>query len=217
MSRILRLLKSKNVIAFLASAFLVLLGVILTVLTKTFFWIAITFLGIIFWVFFLLNRAAVKLLYRQVDPFKSRSQVRNIDCLIIGDCADITSLIPKDETYIQIAAPRRGLLSDYELIRHLHSILKEREGKIYIIYSEKNKNRSLSIFDIPFIHTITIKKYHLESISKKVNHLFFSAPVDTIRLIFCKWNRCGEIRKMEENRIDAFCGERGYQVYYVVI
>lgn len=218
MSRILEIIRSKKFV--LIGVGLILLSIILAFATNNFWFLFFSVFGIVICCLFvasLIDNKVSNIIKEQCKIFGASSKVRNVDCLIIGDMIDASSCVNKDETFIQISDANRGFLSDYEIIRHTHSILKDEGGIIYIPYKKKNINNDFIFFDYPFFHTITLNKYDLKNKVKELKHPFFYHPVLSLKKLFGRKNKKGVFRILVDKRIDEFCAERGYVVKYIEI
>jgi hypothetical protein len=120
---------------------------------------------------------------KQKKPFGPYSEIRNVDCLVIGDMISASSVVPSGCKYIQISAPGRSLKSSFEILKHTSSILKEDGGEVYLIVDIKNKNNGFSVFDIPFFHSVTIRKYNLYNLEKKTRYRILFAPIKSLRYV----------------------------------
>ncbi len=158
----------------------------------------------------LLNEATRKKLQSFHKPFDTFSEIRNVDYLIIGDQCDPQEFVPEDKTYVQIAAPDRGIRSAYQILRHTHSILKE-EGGAVIMTCGKSK-KEFSIFDIPFLHPVTIKKYHLENLKMKSNLPILFAPIASLKFLIGGTQHTYTAMRDVDEELITFCEERNYSL-----
>ncbi len=140
-------------------------------------------------------------------PFGSFSPVRNVDYLVIGDCIDPAACVPQGATFVQVAAPDRSRNASYQILRHTHSILKEEGGNVVIAIGRGKAD--FTLFDMPFLHPITVKKYHLEGKQRMSRLAFLFAPIASIRFLV---GRPHAFRPAEDvdAQLAAFCQERGY-------
>lgn len=143
-------------------------------------------------------------------PFGTFSNIRNVDYLIIGDFCKAKDYVPEGSSYVQVAAPGRGLNSSYQILRHTHSILKEEGGNVVIAIGKSKKD--FMIFDMPFLHPITIKKYHLERLRKMSKLTFIFSPIDSIRfLLGGGYSTYVPVQKVD-SELASFCAERDYSL-----
>ncbi len=132
----------------------------------------------------LMNRAVLKKMHAAHAPFRPLSRIRNVDFLVIGTFIDARSFIPKGKSFVQIAAPGRGLFSAYQVLRHTHSILKEEGGTVMLAF-EKGKDK-FTVFDMPFLHPVTVKKYHLEGLKRESRFPMIFAPINSVRSLITR-------------------------------
>lgn len=101
-----------------------------------------------------------KVAYNVINLFSTIG--RNYQYLIIGELCDLSTLIPKGAHHIDFLAPRRSAYSCLELTKRLYSLLDEENGELLIIVTKEEENsRKISVFDIPYLHEVTLKILHL--------------------------------------------------------
>ena len=205
----------KNLRLFLyAGVFLAAAGVALSIAYANLYFLLISGLGIVLIAAALINKQAVAKLKNQYAVFSPQSSTRNVDCLLVGDMVLADRFTESGTSVVQLAAPGRGFFSDYELIRHAHSILKD-GGSIIVAYYAKNADKGLSIFDYPIFHQITFEKYHCTDKKKRMQFPLLFAPVRTLRFLYGPSAKDGTLKYREFPAIDSFCEERGYNVTYI--
>ena len=214
MSRILKFIRTKQGIVYVVSVVLIISGIVLKCILAHALFLLLSLLGVVSIVMLVINRRVVKMIRTQYADFFSADGKRNIDCLVIGDMLDAKSFLAADLNYIQIAAPKRGFLSDYEIIRHAHSILKD-NGIIYIPFRKKYIDNKLSVFDYPILHPITLEKYHCKRELRKISYPLLFNFRNAILLLIGKSRKHGNVRSGLDSRIDDFCRIRGYEVKYI--
>ena len=160
-----------------------------------------------------INLCAFRINRKQAAPFDAKSDVRNVDMLIIGDMVNPEAVQAK--RYVQICAPGRGLRACYEILRHTHSILDDESGKSCVVIAVKKScmNReSFSVFDMPFFHTITVKKYGLDKLRRLQKLPIIAEPLESLRLLLGVKSRNYHEDYNLPQEISAFCDERGYRL-----
>lgn len=166
-------------------------------------------------VLFILNRTVLKKLYSQRDPFKIGGKVRNVDYLIIGDMINPATIIPASKTFVQIKAPNRGLLVSFEILRHTSSILDEDNGNVIIATTLKNKtDDKFSVFDIPFLYNLSIKKLGIERLSKLSRYPALINPLSSIKLVLNLDKKNWKETECPNKEISIFCTERNFNLSY---
>lgn len=160
-----------------------------------------------------LNNLTIKKNIRQYVPFSSTSQIRNIDYLIVGDMCDSSVIVNKNKTFIQIQAPKRGVHSCYEIVRHTHSILKD-GGTVCVCLNQHYINKPIGVFDIPFFHPVTIKRLCLQNINRWASYPMICRPLSAIILLLGIQSKRYVLCNESYREIDEFCSERGYTVQY---
>ena len=158
-----------------------------------------------------INLRAFRINRKQAAPFDAKSDVRNVDMLIIGDMINPDAAQAK--RYVQICAPGRGLRACYEILRHTHSILDDESGKscvVIAVKSESRKRDSFSVFDVAFFHTITIKKYALDWLCRMERYPILIEPMGSLRVMLGIKSRNYHEISCPMPELEAFCNERGY-------
>lgn len=177
-------------------------------------WLAVSALALALAAAIVINALAARSLKKQYETFNSTSKIRNIDCLFVGDMLKSSEYIEGGCSLAQLSAPGRGFLSDYEIIRHAHSILKD-NGCIYIPYRIRHADSGLSLFDYPIFHRVTFEKYKCSHKAKRAKYPFFFAPLKTILFLLGPRKASGTLKSRCFPEIDKFCEERGYTVVYI--
>lgn len=172
------ILKNKKKLVFYSGGF-VLLIVLASILSNSLFITAIIYVSYFF--IMVLNEIVRIKMNKTRELFDIFSSVRNIDYLIIGDFCVARDYVPNKSSYVQIFAPGRGYNSAYQILRHTHSILKEEKGVVIMTIGESKKD--FTIFDVPFLCSLTIKKYNLEDLCKKSKFPVIFAPINSIRFL----------------------------------
>lgn len=162
-----------------------------------------------------LNRIVLRKLACQKDPFKIGGQVRNVDYLIIGDMITPETIIPADKKFVQIKAPDRNLLASFEILKHTSSILDEDNGNVVVAVASKNKTGdNYSVFDMPFLYNLTIKKLGLVRLNKLARFPALIKPLSSIKLAFNLDKKKWKETECPNKDIVNFCTERGFNLRY---
>lgn len=170
---------------------------------------------VLFGLLFILNRTVLKKLYWQKDPFKIGGKVRNVDYLIIGDMINPATIVPANKTFVQIKAPNRSLTASFEILKHTSSILDEDNGNVVIAVALKNKASSnYSVFDIPFLYNLTIKKLGLERLNKLARFPILINPLSSVKLILNFNQKKWKETACPNKEISCFCAERNFNLSY---
>lgn len=165
----------------------------------------------------LVNRKVRKISASESIVFTSTSNIRNIDRLVIGD---MFSLPPElsDGIILQLAAPGRTLEACFEILRHTHSILRD-DGTSEVIIAVKKRNikkTRFSIFDIPFLHYITIERKKLNKLKTNAYYPLAYDPIGAI-LYLLKIDSRNYYETFDLSaEFTEFCKERGIIVRYFV-
>lgn len=143
---------------------------------------------------------------------------RNFDVLVIGDMYDVKDIIPQNKTYLQFDAPDRTLFASFLIMQGKFSWLNEGKGKCIIVCKKSNeKKKTVSMFDIPFLHTIIINKYNLKKQQAELKHPLFSHPRLACKFILGKKYSMSSVEKCPFLEIEEFCAQRDIEFEYRVI
>ena len=160
----------------------------------------------------LINFLAVIKNRRQAAPFNPKSEIRNVHTLIIGDMID-PEITGTTGDFVQIFAPGRSLQSCIEILRHTHSILDDKKDDSCVIFAVKKGNDyGFSVWDIPFFHTITIRKYGLGKLNRLRRFPALICPIIAILMTLgIKRRDYRESFALTDEAL-KFCRERGYKL-----
>lgn len=167
------------------------------------------------------NEVILNRLQRQISCMGPRSRVRDVDYLVIGDQCRVMDLVPHGRKYVQITAPGRSLRAAFEILRHTWSILKD-GGHAVLAVCETNGSRNMtksgefSVFDVPFLHAITVKALGLERLRHRSMMPVVFAPLRSFRFLLgmhlSGWRR----QECPLREVKEFCNERGIILEYFV-
>ncbi len=143
---------------------------------------------------------------------------RNFDVLVIGEMYDIKDIIPQNKTYLQFEAPDRTLFASFLILQGKFSWLNQGKGKCIIICKKSNeKNKTVSLFDIPFLHTIIINKYKLKKQQAELKYPLLSHPRQVCKFLSGKMYNMSSVEKCPLPEIEEFCAQRDIEFEYRVI
>ena len=159
---------------------------------------------------------------KQKMPFGVYSNIRNIDCLVIGDLVNLTNIIPANQSCIKITAAGRSMRASFEILKHTSSILKENEGEVYLVVDGNIRNNNFSVFDIQWLHPIIIRKYNLFCLAKKARFPIFFAPRKSLRCLLNITKPSQMLRSQSLDNemimeIDRYCQARGIKLHLLTI
>lgn len=159
---------------------------------------------------------------KQKVAFGIYSDIRNIDCLVIGDIVNLANIVPANRSFIKITAAGRSMGASYEILKHTSSILKENGGEVYLVVDRNIRNKKFSVFDIQWLHPIIIQKYNLFRLAKKARFPLFFAPAKSLRCLLNIAKSSQMLRNyIFDNElimeINDFCQARGIKLHLVTI
>lgn len=162
---------------------------------------------------FAINYVVYKKMKQGVDQLNAGGNVRNVDYLVIGEKCNFSDLVPAGSTCFEITAPQRSLVASYEILRHTFSILKE-NGTVIILDGKKSTG-GFSIFDIPFLHAVTIKRLNLHHLKKIYKIPLLVSPIKSLRLFRAfHIDAHFEDEECPKKEIIQFCESREIKLIY---
>ncbi len=152
------------------------------------------------------------------NPGTFTEKRRNFDVLVIGDKYDVREIVPEDKMYLQFDAPDRNLFASYLILRGKFSWLKEGEGKCIIVCKKTNeKKKNISMFDIPFLHTITINKFNLKKQQTELKYPMLFHPFLVLKFLFGRKYDVSSVELCPLQEIEDFCKQRDIELEYRMI
>lgn len=142
---------------------------------------------------------------------------RNYDCLVIGETCFIAELFKEKGTKIEFLAPNRSLVSSFELLKRLFSLLKEKTGTVIIICTSIGViDECVSVLDIPYLHETQLKKLAIKNRLLRLYFPILFAPLKSIKVLIGK----RPIKSYKEiicpnDEIITFCKERDINLRFV--
>lgn len=163
------------------------------------------------------NNWVYKKIYSK-NPGTFTENRRNFDVLVIGEKYDVKEIIEEGKTYLQFDAPNRTLFASFLILQGKFSWLNEGKGKCIILCKKSNeKKNDISIFDIPFLHSIIINKYKLKRKQTELKYPLFSHPLLIIKFLFGKKYNLSSTEKCPLPEIEDFCTRRDIELEYRLI
>ena len=179
------------------------------------YWLAVVIF--LFVVALMVDNRAKKLLDEQTSYVYGKKQVRNADCLIIGDMVDCANICRADDVAVCIMSPGKSLEASFWILKRMFSILDEEHGKVVIAVKDKNINkRGVSLFEYSFLSPVYRNILNVHYLEKQRCHPFFFAPLKSTRLV-CGFRHKSEKSDCLDARIADFCQERGIVVEFRLI
>lgn len=153
-----------------------------------------------------------KLAYNAIHLFSTID--RNYEYLVIGDWCDIENIV-KGSKFISFLSPeKRSPYIILELIKRLYSLLDEKKGTIVIVLNKKHSNKKrFSVFDIPFLHEITLKNKGIGWMKYAVRLPLLFNPY---RCLLLFRNKRVDFEEVEcpFPEISKFCNDRGVRLIF---
>lgn len=179
------------------------------------YWLAVVIF--LFVVALMVDNRAKKLLDEQTSYVYGKKQVRNADCLIIGDMVDCANICRADDVAVCIMSPGKSLEASFWILKRMFSILDEEHGKVVIAVKDKNINkRGVSLFEYSFLSPVYRNILNVHYLERQRRHPFFFAPLKSTRLV-CGFRHKSEKSDCLDARIADFCQERGIVVEFRLI
>ena len=145
---------------------------------------------------------------------------RNYRCLIIGEVCDLSPLkFDLSECICFLSPARRSMLATKELIKRLYSLLDEDKGHLYIILRKESvSNTKISVFDIPYLHEITMNLLKIRYMKLISKFPLFMDPISCARYLL-KLNCSSDLVEADcpSKEISDFCQERNIVIHFYYI
>lgn len=143
---------------------------------------------------------------------------RNYKHLVISDWYKYTE--QENIDFLVLKSPTaRSRKAIYELVKRLYSLLDEDGGELIIICHRKHKdNNKFSIFDIPYLHDITLYETKNAYMKRLCKYPLLFSPVGSIKLLtgYCS-NKSIESVSCAYDEITTFCKERNIKLIFKYI
>lgn len=171
--------------------------------------------GILFLLFWLNNYVYKKTAYNAIHLFSSVG--RNYKKLIIGEACDVKQIVGDEPNYIFFLSPgKRSIQITIELVKRLYSLLDEDSGELYIVLDPKAKDiHGVSVFDIPYLHDITLKSLDIQNKKLLCRFPLFLEPMASIKFLL---NRSPHFKLIEgvfpSEDLAVFCKERNIIIHF---
>lgn len=111
---------------------------------------------------------------------------RNYKRVVIGESFDERKLEGKENDTIAFLSPtRRSPLMTLEMVKRLYSLLDESDGELVIVLrNHKDNINNVSVFDIPFLHEVTLNSLGLSWMKLKSRFPIIFEPLASGRVLF---------------------------------
>ena len=156
--------------------------------------------------------------FNKVPYLSARREIKNYNCLIIGDICSykyITPFLSDDDCSFTLMAPNRSLEASYQILLHAISLLEGKPCKCIIIDSGRKSRNRFSVFDIPYLSLIRRKELGLEILTKKHVYPLFFAPLNSFfMLLDISVKRYAE-DVCSNDELMNFCSLRNIQLIYL--
>nr|WP_320016127.1 hypothetical protein [uncultured Desulfobacter sp.] len=104
------------------------------------------------------------------------------------------------------------------IFKHVFSLLKENGGNVFFVVNRKNVfSKRITLFDVPFLHPVTIQRLVLRPLLKKSRFPLIFSPLLSVKFLLCarqKRTLCRET--FPQTEIEEFCKERKISAYFFV-
>ena len=202
-----RILKNRKILAVC-----ILTSILLLIIFSPLWYLSFVLLGI--FVPYALNYILIKRNLKVISIFHQREKIVKIDTLIIGDtCTEkLIKQYARGNT-LRIQHPERSLEASYQIFMHVESILEE-NGKLIVINDSKVKQQ-FSIFDIPFIHTISRKELGIEHLAKKTTYPLIYETIKSFKILIGYMKTGYSVVECPQRELVMFCKKRGIDLIYL--
>ena len=146
-----------------------------------------------------------------------RKVINKIHTLIIGDtCSEELVNEYKQGNVLCVQFPDRSLEASYLIFMHLESVLEEND-RVIILHDNRVPTNRITIFDLPYLHFISIKELNMEGWQKKYARPLLYAPIRSIKFLTRVAKKGYQEAPCPLADLPLFCEERNYQLKYMSI
>lgn len=169
-------------------------------------------------VLFVANNIARKKIHAPMAKLSSSREIKSYNTIVIGDYCkkDVYLSYCREGAVLEFTCPQRSINASYQILLHTFSILEE-NGTCIIISGKDGKKNEYSVFDLPFLHFITLKELKLETLSCKSHWPLIFSPVRSIRILAGmrsgKYHLNNNLQDISE--IKEFCDRKGIRLIYL--
>ena len=140
---------------------------------------------------------------------------RNFDYLIIGNMIYIDDVVDCKNSVLEFRAPRRSLLSSYELLKRLFSLLRE-GGSAVIVADERDiSSCQISVLDVPYLHECQLQRLSIKNRLLRMYLPLVFAPIRTIRFLLGKKKGVCMITSCPMKELVTFCKVRNINLIFL--
>lgn len=149
----------------------------------------------------------------------SPSSPRNFDYLVVGDFCNTEDLVPKNARSICFLAPERTTEASFIIFKHIFSLLKENGGHVFFVVNRKNVfSKKITVFDVPFLHPVTIQRLGLRPLLKKSRFPLIFCPLLTAKFLLRARHNMKLCREaFPQTEIEEFCKVRKITAVFFVL
>lgn len=156
--------------------------------------------------------------FNKVPYLSARREIKNYNCLIIGDICSykyITPFLSYDDCSFTLMASGRSLEASYQILLHTISLLEGKSCKCIIIDSGRKYRKRFSVFDIPYLSPIRRKELGLEVLTKKHAYPLFFAPLNSLFMLLDISVKRYVEDVCYDDELLTFCSKRNIQLIYL--
>lgn len=157
----------------------------------------------------------IKIAYNATHLFTTLD--RNYKYLVVGDWCNIEELVKGDKFISFLSPEKRSPHTILELVRRLYSLLDEETGILIIVLNEEySLKKRFSVFDIPFLHEITLKANGIGWMKYAVRLPLLFSPCKSF-MLFQDKKVCFKEIECPFPEITRFCNDRGIHLKFKYI
>lgn len=143
---------------------------------------------------------------------------RNYKRLVIGEMCDVSQFLGEEGALCFLSPAKRSTLMVFELVKRLYSLLDEDSGELYIVIHSNRNSNMVSVFDVPYLHDITLKSLGIVKKKWKSHFPLFFEPQASIKFLFRRFIHNNLVESVcPYSDISSFCRERNIKLrfYYI--
>ncbi len=164
-----------------------------------------------------LNRKIASHSNMVLELLHNRQEVRKIHTIIIGDTcsAELVSTYKRGNVLL-VQFPERSLEASYHIFMHLESVLED-NARVVVLHDNRSSSNRITVFDLPYLHFISIKELHMEGWQHKQAFPLLYEPIRSIKYLLGVEKKGYQETPCPLDKLVQFCIERNFDLKYLSI
>ncbi len=144
-----------------------------------------------------------------------KREIRQWNTLVTGDFTPPHTGSGNNGNTLLITAPGRSLEASRQILLHTGSALAENGEVIILNKGKERKNKTYTIFDIPYLGLVARKELGLERLERKARYPIIYEPLKSIRLLLGISSGKYVPETCPDEVIVNYCKRKGFKLTYL--